>query len=495
MQDSTAPRVHGLRETCDALGHPSIVHTVVLGATGFVGRTVVLMLQARSHAVEAIARDARRAAHQLPAGVRVTSFAEDAELAAAVARADVIVNLAGEPIAGRRWTRKRKQQLLASRVGVTRRLVAAIAQRARALPVFVSASATGWYGDRGDLELDEQSSPGDGFAAELCDAWEAAALEAAAVRVVLARFGVILGREGGALATLRPIYRLGLGGPIGDGAAWLPWIHLDDAARAVLHAIEHPALDGPIAVVAPDGVRQRDFARAYARSLQRPAVIRTPRLALRALFGEAAEVLTGSQHVVPRALLASGFRFQYPTLERALGELAEDGVSITRAGGVSDDNLYLKARGARYLLRTTTTLPAPRDDVFAFFSAPENLGALTPPSLGFEIAGDAPSDMKTGALIDYRIRLARLALRWRTRIEHWEPGRGFVDSQLRGPYRSWWHEHRFIERDGVTEMQDLVHFSPPLAGLGRLAVEGMLRRIFGYRRAMIRARFDLSGRS
>jgi ligand-binding SRPBCC domain-containing protein len=143
-------------------------------------------------------------------------------------------------------------------------------------------------------------------------------------------------------------------------------------------------------------------------------------------------------------------------------------------------------------IRTTTELAAPRDAVFAFFSAPENLAVLTPTSLGFDIVSDAV-EMTRGAIIDYRIRLARVPLRWRTMIEQWAPGLGFVDSQLAGPYHSWWHEHSFVERRHSTVMEDTVYFSPPLGSIGRLIVEDQLRRIFAYRRGMMRARFDLIG--
>lgn len=465
------------------------MRTVILGATGFVGRALVMMLQGRGHEVVVLARDPRRAARMLPTGVEVADFLDDLPLAAAVANAGAVVNLAGEPIAGSRWTARRKQQLVASRVDATRRLVAAVEARTDRLPVFVSASATGWYGDRGDEELDERSAPGDGFAADLCRAWERAALAAPAARVVVTRFGVILGREAGALATLRPVYRLGLGGPIGNGSAWLPWIHLDDAVAAIVHAIEHGTLAGPIAVVAPGPVRQRDFARAYGRSLHRPAVVRTPRAALRIALGEAAEIATVSQRVVPRALVASGFAFRFPALDGALADLADDGVAIARRPRIPDDSLYLRERGARYALCATTELAAPRREVFAFFSSPGNLPALTPPGLAFEMIDDRAIGMRRAAVIDYRIRVAGIALRWRTMIEQWRPDEGFVDSQLEGPYRSWWHEHRFHDHGSGTVMEDLVYFSPPLGGLGRLLVEDRLRRIFAYRRAAIRARF------
>ncbi len=471
---------------------------VVLGATGFVGRALVLALLARRHGVVVLARAPAGARATLPAGLAVVDFNDDLAVRAAVAGADAVVNLAGEPIAGRRWSSRRKRLLTESRVAVTRRLVDAIATRERALPVLVSASATGWYGDRGDTELDEDSGPGTGFAAELCQAWEAAAGAADANRVVFARLGVVMGREGGAFQPLRRLFGLGLGGRLGDGSQWVPWIHLDDAISALVRVIEDPRLDGPVAITSPAPVQQRALAAALGRALRRPALLPAPRAAVVLGLGEAASILLASQRVVPRALAAVGFTFRFPSIDAALADLIADGVSIERArpGDFPQHAGYLRERRPRYTLRARTELSAPLNDVFAFFSSPGNLAALTPPALAFEIVGDPPGELESDDVIDYKIRVAGVPMRWRTRIEGWQAGVGFVDSQERGPYRAWWHEHRFSEVNGKTVMEDVVHYAPPLGLLGalanRLVVASMLRRIFGFRRQAIRLRFGES---
>lgn len=483
-------RNHGTRVSITG----SVQHIVVLGATGFVGRALVLALLGRGHTVTVLARSPERARHAVPAGVDVADFTEDAVLRAEVERADAVVNLAGEPIAGKRWTKRRKHALIDSRVEVTRRLVEAIVARSAPLPVLVSASASGWYGDRGDELLDENAPRGEGFAAELCELWEQAAHEAAPAteRVCIARFGIILGRDGGALRPLERLFRLGLGGPIGGGAQWMPWIHLDDAVGAVVRLVEDPQLRGIVAVTAPTPARQRDFAAALGAALHRPALVPAPSFALRALLGEAASIVLASQRLLPRVLAGAGFAFRFPTLPLALADLVDDGVCVAPVVEVPASAGYLRARRPRYTLTARTELDAPLDEVFAFFSSPGNLAALTPPELGFEILGDPP-EMGSGTVIDYKIRVGGAPLRWRTRIEQWEQGAGFVDSQERGPYRAWWHEHRFTEHDGKTIMEDTVHYAPPLGPIGalanRLVVERMLRRIFGYRRAAIRHRF------
>jgi uncharacterized protein (TIGR01777 family) len=473
---------------------------VVSGATGLIGRALVLHLIGRGDHVTAWVREPARARGQLGPEVTLIATADREALARAVAGADAVIHLAGLPIVGARWTARRKRALTESRVSTAASLVEAIAARPRPrpLPVFVSASAVGFYGDRGDVVLDERAARGDGFAAELCADWEQAAEAArgAAARVVRARIGIVLARGGGALAPLAKLGRLGLGGPIAGGDQYVPWIHLDDVVRAIAHALDTPSLDGAVNVVGPAPVRQRELAAAIGRALGRPAFVPAPRLAVRAILGEAASVLIASQRAVPARLVASGFAFTFASLDAALHDLlrADHGVAIRR---VRRDEVpavdYLARRRPAYVLRARTVLDRPIDEVAPFFAAAENLELITPPDLSFAIATPTPIAMRAGATIDYRIALAGVPMRWRTVIERWEPGRLFVDAQHRGPYRAWWHEHRFTPDGGRTIMEDVVYYAPPLGVLGRLAnrafVARMLRAIFAYRAQAVRLRF------
>lgn len=469
---------------------------VVSGATGFIGRALVLRLLGEGHRVIALARSAERARGVLPAGVEVVALDDERGAAQAIAAADGVVNLAGEDIGGGRWTGKRKAALRASRVELARRLAAWIEARPEPLPVLVSASAVGWYGDRGEDVLDEDEPPGRGFAADLCRDWEAAAQATRhARRIVRTRFGLVLGQGGGLLARLAPLYRLGLGGRIAGGAQWVSWVHLEDVVRALAAALADERLSGPLNVVAPGAVRQRELSAALARALHRPALLRVPRAALSLALGEAAQLATASIRARPRALEAAGFAFQFPVLEDALADLlgAAQAIEVGRAEPAAlPDAAYVHERRPRYTLETRTEIDAPLDEVFAFFSAAENLAAITPPDLAFSIVSPRPVRIARGAVIDYRIALAGLPLRWRSEIEVWEPGVRFVDAQTRGPYRAWWHEHRFARDGARTVMDDVVHYALPLGPLGRLAhpfVRAMLRRIFAFRSQAIRARF------
>lgn len=229
-------------------------------------------------------------------------------------------NLAGEPVAEGRWTAEKKARIRDSRVLGTRRLVEGLKQLDRRPRVLVSASAVGWYADSGDRELTEAEPPADTFLGEVCAAWEqeARAAEPLGIRVVLVRIGLVLGPGGGAMGQMLPLFRLGLGGRLGSGRQWMPWIHLDDLVGLLLFAARCETLRGPMNAAAPHPVTNAEFTRTLGRVLHRPAFLPAPAFGLRLALGEFASVLLASQRVLPRAALAAGYEFQYSELEPAL---------------------------------------------------------------------------------------------------------------------------------------------------------------------------------
>jgi len=233
---------------------------------------------------------------------------------------EAVFHLAGEPVAAGRWNAARKQRIRDSRVLGTRHLAAAIGALAARPRVLVSASAVGYYGDRGDEVLEEGSSPGTDFLAEICRAWEAESAAAAAhgVRVVNPRIGIVLGRGGGALARMLLPFRLGAGGRLGSGRQWMPWIHIDDLVGLILHAAERDAVSGPMNAVAPAPVTNLEFTKTLGSVLHRPTIAPMPSAVLRILVGEMAEVILSSQRVMPRVAERTGHRFRYPSLAEAL---------------------------------------------------------------------------------------------------------------------------------------------------------------------------------
>lgn len=292
------------------------------GASGFLGPQLVERLVARGHAVHVLARNVARALGRLPPGVTGSFYDAATPLSPdALGGAEAVVHLAGEPVA-QRWTESARQRIRDSRVVGTRVLVEAM-KAAGTVRHFVSASAIGYYGDRGEEPLTENSPPGDDFLAHVCRAWEAEALEAAAagIRTVLPRIGVVLHPEGGALAQMLPVFRMGLGGRMGSGRQYMSWIHRDDTLALLLFALERPELRGPMNVTAPEPVTNAEMAKAIGAALHRPAVLPVPGFALKVAFGDMSEAVLASQRVLPRVAQEAGFRFQYPEVHGALRAL------------------------------------------------------------------------------------------------------------------------------------------------------------------------------
>lgn len=290
---------------------------VVSGASGFIGRALVALLTTQGHRVRRLVRRPPRDAAEI-----AWDPAADALDPASLDGADAVVHLAGAGVADRPWSETRKREIVDSRVRSTGLLARTLAGLARPPRVFVSASAIGIYGDRGDERVSEASATGSGFLADVARAWEAAAAPAAAagIRVTHPRIGLVLSPRGGALAKLLTPFRLGLGGPLGSGRQWWSWITLDDLVVAILHAIDAEGLRGPFLATAPQPVRVREFAAALGRALGRPSLVPAPAAALRLVLGRemADAMLLAGQRAEPVALQASGFAFRDPDLDGAL---------------------------------------------------------------------------------------------------------------------------------------------------------------------------------
>jgi hypothetical protein len=308
----------GIAELVAAL--PARRHVLITGATGFIGRRLTEALVAASHDVTVLVRDPARAAVLRPPFRLVTSL-DQIESGATI---DVIVNLAGEPIANALWTRAKRRRILSSRLRMTRHVVQLIARLERKPCVLVSASAIGWYGVWQDEELTEFDGGKRTFMHRLCESWERTAkrAERLGTRVVRLRIGIVLAARGGPLARLLVPFKLGLGGPIGSGAQWMSFIERDDLVRLIAHAIATPRLTGAVNATAPHPVTNAQFAAALAHALHRPALLRMPAWLLRLVGGDVAkELLIGGQRVLPDKADASGFAFRHATLDSALSAL------------------------------------------------------------------------------------------------------------------------------------------------------------------------------
>jgi hypothetical protein len=301
------------------------MNITITGATGFIGHRLVQALLQDGHSLHALVR--KRSAGLPSSSVRFSEWrsTESGPPPESLATADAIVHLAGEPVA-QRWTPEVKQRIRASRVDGTRNLVSALAKQSRRPKVLVCASAIGYYGSRGDDILTEASTPGRDFLAQVTVDWEQAAgkAEDLGIRVVMPRLGVVLGKDGGALAKMLPPFRVGLGGRLASGQQWMSWIHIDDVIGLIRFALANSAVRGPLNTTAPQPVTNANFTKDLAEALHRPAIFPVPGFALKTLFGEMAEVILASQRVIPQAAKSAGFQFQYPELRLALARLLSE---------------------------------------------------------------------------------------------------------------------------------------------------------------------------
>ena len=427
------------------------------------------MLQRRGDRVVALTREPASA--DLPPGVDVVLFDvnDPACDPSALDDLDAVVHLAGETVDGR-WTPEKKLRIADSRIAGTRNLVAALARVDRRPRVLISASASGYYGDRGDEVLDEESLPGHDFLAAVCVGWEREAQGAArlGMRVACLRTGVVFG-PGGALRKMAGIFRWGAGGPLGSGRQWMPWIHLDDLAALYCFVIDREDLSGPIAAVAPDVATNARVMQGVGHALGRPALAPAPAFALELVLGEFGKTLLGGQLVVPKRATSAGFVWQHPALEAALIDVLAPGSLKVPA-----PHAFVSAQLVR----------APLKKVFAFFSDPANLERLTPPALHLRMTS-AKGQMGAGSTIDYALRVWGLRLRWRALIVEWKPEARFVDVQVRGPYLWWRHVHEFEEEGGGVMIRDRIDYVLPFAPLGDVAlhaVRGDIENAFAFRR-------------
>lgn len=457
---------------------------LISGATGFLGQAICQRLVEEGHELVVLTR--RPAQTRAILGVPHSAVRWDSSSPQGIAAddpalqgVDSILHLAGEPVAPGRWTPERKKKIFGSRVEGTHNLWSSLKQVPGFSPkAIVAASAIGYYGDVGDQTLDESSPAGKDFLAEVCQGWEAATRSAPfpTARQAILRIGVVLGRGGGALPQLVPLFRNGVGGRLGSGRQWMSWIHLDDVVGMFVQALQDPAWSGVVNAVAPHPVTNLRLTESLAQVLGKPAIIPAPAWAMRLALGEMSQVVLGSQKVANTAARRLNYSYRYnmvgDALEQILGGVEAEGY----------DELHQRL-----------WVPRPLPEIFDFFSRAESLGVLTPDFLDFKILGVSSDPVREGTLIDYRIKIHGVPARWRTRIENWNPPNRFADTQVRGPYESWHHTHSFYALAGGTVIEDRVLYRLPLAELGRVVAGGFVgsdvKKIFDYRTQVILKKF------
>ncbi|MFC3396219.1 TIGR01777 family oxidoreductase [Brenneria rubrifaciens] len=304
---------------------------LITGGTGLIGRHLIQRLLLLSHHVTVLTRDPERARRVLGDQVEYWSTLNNKT---SLNGFNGVINLAGEPIADKRWTTQQKKRLSQSRWNITEQLAKLISASSEPPSVLISGSAVGYYGDQGSALVTEDETPVNEFTHHLCARWEALAQSAESdkTRVCLLRTGIVLSAEGGALAKMLSIFRLGLGGPMGSGKQYMSWIHIDDMVNGILYLLDNPILSGPFNMVSPYPVRNEQFSATLAQVLNRPGFLRAPAFAIKLLMGEASTLVLGGQRALPNRLEAAGFGFRFFELEETLKEIVTQKDSERKAG-------------------------------------------------------------------------------------------------------------------------------------------------------------------
>lgn len=439
---------------------------IVTGASGVIGRRLIYKLITKGHEVRALARS-KASLPELPPKNVIPWSDKDIPNSSDISEADAFIHLAGEGIADKYWTKSRKRRLWDSRVVGTKNLVTAITslpedQRPK---VFISGSAIGIYGSGNDSRT-EDDSPGSGFLSDLCNAWEnqAEVAQKQGVRTILLRTGLVLSQHGGLLAKSGPVI-------LGNGKQWMSWIHIDDLVNFIIFSLDKPLMSGPYNLTAPNPVTNAEFTKAIAGAMAIPMTVKTPAFVLKAILGEMSDAILANQKAIPQRTLLSGFKFKYENLKDAISDLLGNNSPL--------ENKF----------STRQFVPKPRHEVFSFFGAAENLEILTPPWLNFHITKKSTDTISMGSLIDYKLKIHKIPVRWRTKISEWNPESSFVDDQLKGPYKKWHHVHTFESVPGGTLISDDVTFQMPGGIFGKLVVPIVkkdVQAIFNYRQEKIR---------
>lgn len=444
---------------------------LITGATGLIGQQLGIELTRAGHHLVVISRDIKKAQLELPFPCEIIQgdlMRSQLELPSDL---DAVIHLLGEGVANKRWSAQHKEQILKSRTASSQNLIDSFKVMPR---LWIQASAVGYYGDQGDLELSEDSPAGNDFLAKVCQEWEKfaeLALAKGATREVRARLGVVLSPKGGAIEKMRTAFEVGVGGALGSGKQWMSWIHVQDVVRLFRESLEDSRYSGPINFTSPDAKTNGQFSKILSGHFGRLLGPRVPQAALDILLGEMSQVLVSSQKVIPKKALQIGFQFKFPNLQEALN-------SVLPGAGLGEQ-----------FFEAYQYLPVPRERVFVFFSQAENLEKITPQFLNFKITHTSTVGVQPGTEIDYKLKVHGLPLRWKTRIEDFQAPNYFIDTALKSPYQKWHHTHVFEDLGPGTLMIDRVLYKLPLGYLGWLFGHPLVKKdvneIFSYRRQAV----------
>lgn len=447
---------------------------LITGATGLLGKKLLIDLLKKGHTVIGIGRDKNKII-ELPSKQTYSWDAlSDQEFPLeALKQCDAVIHLAGEPVAAQRWNDDIKKSILDSRTIGTQKLVSAFKKLKPAdrPKVFIAGSAIGFYGDQGEKNLTEDSPVATDFLADVVQKWEAESLKAddLGIRTVILRTGIVLARSGGALEKMPPLV-------VGSGDNFMSWIHIQDWVNFTIQAIENSKTTGTYNLVSPSPVTQTVFIADLAAERHVPFVMTVPKFVVSMALGEMAQVLLASQRVQPKKMLDEGFKFKFPKLKDALKDIYQDEDYLVQDYSVSQ------------------FVPDKIENVFEFFSAAKNLEEITPEFLNFKVKNMSSKEIEKDTIINYKLKIHGIPANWQTQITEWVPLKMFVDNQNKGPYTLWNHTHTFTPLENGTLIEDRIKYKVPGHLVGLLALGSFIRKdvsqIFRHRVKTIKSKFS-----
>lgn len=451
---------------------------LITGATGLVGRALGQVLSQQGHSLVVVSRKhPKQVQAELPFICEVISgdLGEGPISSPLLASIEGVIHLAGESVAGSRWTPSYKAKIYDSRIETTHNLLKSFKSiSAPRLSFYIGASAIGYYGSEFDQTLTEESPVGQDFLAQVVQDWESAHQQWSTLslnlKVTALRFGVIQSPSGGAFEKLLPLFKLGFGSALGTGHQWVSWVDLEDVVGVVTWLLQQESWSSVYNVVSPEPVKNHNWSELIAQALQTHVLPNVPEFILKLVLGEQASVILNSQKVLPQNLLTQGYAFKYPQLRLSLKSLQ------AKWGG------YFYYQGEQFI-------PLPLENVFSFFSQAKNLEKISPPFLQFKVKSMSTQQIQKGTLIDYQLKVRGIPARWQSLITEWNPPHHFTDVQTQGPYGDWIHRHSFAAVPGGVLIKDEVKYNMPLGILGKWFgyhyVLREIRTIFDFRRKRI----------
>ncbi len=453
---------------------------LVTGATGLVGQKLVetLMLSGKDD-IRILTTNKQRASETIAFPVEIMEWnpLKSTIDNNALKDVDIIFHLAGESVADGRWSSERKKRILNSRVMGTQLLLTEIEKQDKKPSKFISSSAVGIYGSTQDKDISEDSAHGEGFLADVCKQWENTLKDHKIenMKAHCLRTGIVLSSKGGALTKMLPPFKMGGGGKLGSGKQYMSWIHNEDLVNAFIFLMDNDCQEFAYNGVSPQPLTNIEFTKTLGKVLSRPTLFPVPSIALKLLFGEMSEIILEGQKVHPTRLVKEGFKFKYNNLHDALSAI-----------------LFFSNKGEVHF-RKYQWVDRPVQEIFAFFSDEANLEKITPSDMQFIVTNKSTPKLQAGTLIDYKLKVHGIPLKWKTRINAFVENVSFIDEQLKGPYTKWVHEHSFTKVKNGTLICDEVVYKVPLGALGNLVAGWFIKKdvnkIFKYRNKVIREKF------